>query len=541
MMQSPLRLQTLCVVVGLLMAALLAGCGNNGDAGKAASGPSQQILRAVMFGELRSPDPLSEKSAIGRTHGFMVYDTLFGVDSAQVAQPQMVESWTISDDGLAYSFTLRSGLKFHDGAAVQASDCVASIQRWTKYEKTGERLRRVLKELVAKDERTFTLTLIEPYGYLLDGFAKGGIMPAFIMPERYARLAPNDRSFVAIGSGPFVFKADEWRPGSRVVYEKNAQYLPRAEPADFLSGGKGVHFDRVEFIALPDHNSAASALVAGEIDYFENPTPDSLPHLSGHDEVTVAVLDPLGSQGVLRINHLNPPFNDVRARRALLYAVDRDQFMQSVTSDPSQYVACGAYFMCGGPLESSVGEVGRDVEKAKQLLKESGYRGEKVVVLQPTNNPQLNALTVVAVSQLRHIGLNIDAQPMDYSTALARRMSKAPLSQGGWNLYLTSLQGLDASAPLNPFLAANCDDNEGSWACDQQIEDLRSDLLRQSDPAPRKVIAAKLQQRTYDVVQYVALGQYVRLVAYRADLVGVVTGAPVFWNMQRRSEGSANE
>src|SRR5690606_35571010 len=158
---------------------------------------------------------------------------------------------------------------------------------------------------------------------LIDGFAKGGIMPAFIMPERYARLAPNDRSFVAIGSGPFVFKADEWQPGSRVVYEKNKEYVSRAEPTDFLSGGKVVHFDRVEFIASPDHNSAASALLAGEIDYFENPTPDSLPHLSGHAAVKVTVLDPLGSQGLIRINHLNPPFNDLRARQALLYAVDR--------------------------------------------------------------------------------------------------------------------------------------------------------------------------------------------------------------------------
>lgn len=535
MMQSPLRFETLRVVAGLLMAALLAACGNGGEASKTTSGPSQKILRTVMFGELRSPDPLSEKSAIGRTHGFMVYDTLFGVDSAQVAQPQMVDTWSVSDDGLTYSFTLRPGLKFHDGAPVLAADCVASILRWTKYEKTGERLRRVLDELVANDERTFTLTLTEPYGYLIDGFAKGGIMPAFIMPERYARLAPNDRSFVAIGSGPFVFKAEEWRPGSRVVYEKNEEYASRSEPADFLSGGKVVHFDRVEFIALPDHNSAASALLAGEIDYFENPTPDSLPHLSGHAAVKVTVLDPLGSQGLIRINHLNPPFNDLRARRALLYAVDRDQFMQSVTSDPSQYVTCAAYFMCGAPLESTAGEVGRDVEKARQLLKQSGYRGERVVVLQPTNNPQLNALTVVAVSQLRNIGLNVEAQPMDYTTALARRMSKAPLGEGGWNLYLTSLQGLDASSPMNPFVAANCDDNEGSWACDRQIEDLRSELLRQSDPAERKAIAARLQQRTYDeVVQYVPLGQYVRLVAYRADLAGVITGIPVFWNMQRQ-------
>lgn len=519
-------------VLVLSLSFVVAGCGGPSDSASDAEG--LKVLRAVMYGELRSPDPLAEKSAINRTHGFMVYDTLFGVDSAQQPQPQMIETWAVSDDGLSYSFTLRPDLKFHDGAPVRAADCVASVVRWMKYEKTGERLQRVLVEIKAADETTFTMTLKEPYGYLIDGLAKAGIMPAFIMPQRFANMPPGDRTFEAIGSGPFVFKADQWQPGNRVVYERNADYVARAEPADFVSGGKRVHFDRVEFIALTDHNSAASALLAGEIDYFENPTPDALPHLRNHAGVKVEVFDALGSQGVLRINHLNPPFDDVRARRALLFAVDREQFMQSVTNDPSQYIACEAYFMCGAPLESDAGAVERDPRKARQLLKESGYRGERIVVLQPTNNPQLNALTTVAVSQLRHIGLNIDAQAMDYGTALARRMSKEPITQGGWNLYLTSLQGLDASSAFNPFLAANCELNEGSWACDEQIETLRTELLRERDPEARRLIASRLQQRSYEeVVQYVTLGQYVRLVAYRSDLTDVIKGIPIFWNMQR--------
>jgi len=218
----------------------------------AGAASAQSTLRVVMLSDLKILDPIWTTAYIVRDHGYMIYDTLLAMDAELNVKPQMADSWTVSDDKLTYTFVLRDGLKFHDGQAVTADDCVASLKRWGARDAMGQKLMQFTKELAVVDARTFTLTLKEPYGMVLESLGKPSSSVPFIMPKRIAETPPDKQVSEFVGSGPFVFKKELWRPGEKVVYEKFADYKPRPEPASGLAGGKIPYLDRVEWVVLPD-------------------------------------------------------------------------------------------------------------------------------------------------------------------------------------------------------------------------------------------------------------------------------------------------
>ena len=192
----------------------------------AGAASAQTTLRVVMLSDLKILDPIWTTAYIVRDHGYMIYDTLLAMDAKLEIKPQMLDSWKVSDDKLVYTFTLRDGLKFHDGAPVTSEDCIASIKRWGARDAMGQKLMQFTKEMAVVDARTFTLTLKEPFGMVLEALGKPSSSVPFIMPKHIAETPPDKQITEFIGSGPFVFKKDQWRPGDRVVYEKFADYRP---------------------------------------------------------------------------------------------------------------------------------------------------------------------------------------------------------------------------------------------------------------------------------------------------------------------------
>ena len=193
--------------------------------------PAQaETLRVVMHSDLKIVDPIWTTAYISRNHGYMIYDTLFAMNENFEPQPQMVDRYTVSDDELTYTFVLRDGLKFHDGAPVTADDAVASLKRWAARDTMGQLLMKFVKGFTVADPKTFTLELTEPYGLVLLSLAKPSSNVPFIMPKRVAGTPPTEQIADYTGSGPFVFKADAWRPGVVAVYEKFDGYVPRQEP-----------------------------------------------------------------------------------------------------------------------------------------------------------------------------------------------------------------------------------------------------------------------------------------------------------------------
>jgi peptide/nickel transport system substrate-binding protein len=268
----------------------------------------------------------------------------------------MVEAEDVSTDGLTWTFRLRPGLKFHDGEPVRALDAVASINRWAARDRMGEMIKAVENELVAIDDRTFRWALKRPYPKMLLALGKLFLPCCFVMPARIAATDPFRQIGEFVGSGPMRFVRNEWVPGAKAVFEKFAGYVPRQEPPSWLAGGKNIMVDRIEWITLPDPATAAAALQNGEVDWLELVIPDVLPLLRKNRNLVTAINDPLGMVGVLAMNHLFPPFNDVRARRAILMALSQEDYMRAyVGDDDSLWKPVGGYFAPGTPLYTEEG------------------------------------------------------------------------------------------------------------------------------------------------------------------------------------------
>ena len=497
-----------------------------------------KVIKMIPGGDLRIIDPIQNASYISRNHGYMVYDTLFAVDSKGQVKPQMVDTFQLSADKKKYTFTLRAGMKWHDGAPVTAADCVASLKRWGAKDVSGRLLMAEVASMDVVNDSTFTMTLKEPFGLVLDALGKPSSNVPFMMPARIANTDPNQQITDATGSGPFIFKKDEWVPGNKVVYLKNPNYVARKESADGLAGGKVVKVDRVEWIYIPDQNTALAALTNGEADIFELPQADFIPMLQKNANIKLAA-DALGNQGWLRPNHLLPPFNNPKARQALQYLVNQEEYL-AAAGFPDQFRVkyCGAYFMCGSPNETMAGAEafkGQNLERAKQLMKEAGYNGEKIVVLTPSDPPVQAAAAMVTVQNLRKIGVNVDAQAMDWSTLLGRRAKKDPIDKGGWHIFHTYSVGYDVVSPVNnAYLQGTCDAAPAGWSCDKTMEDLRMAWAREGDAAKRKKLTDDIQKRAFEQTPYVNFGQFFWPMAYRSNLKGlIVTGIPVMWNVEK--------
>jgi peptide/nickel transport system substrate-binding protein len=505
------------------------------------SANAQTTLKVVMHSDLKIVDPIWTTAYITRNHGYMVYDTLFAMDDKGEIKPQMVDKYDVSADKLTYIFTLRDGLAWHDGAPVTAEDCVASIKRWAAKDSLGQKVMTFVDGITVGDAKTFTIKLKEQTGLLIFALGKPSSNVPFMMPKRVADTDPNTQISDFTGSGPFVFKREEWKPGDKAVYAKFDKYKPRSEPASGLAGGKVAKVDRVEWVAISDQQQAINALLAGEIDYIEAPSHDLLPLAKGDKNVKLVDWNPLGNQYTFRPNHLHPPFNNPKIRQALWYAFNQKDFLDAVIGDPAYYKVCKAMFVCGAPMATEAGMEGlleSNFQKARDLLKEGGYDGTPVVLMHSTDLQVLTNLAPVAKSLMEKAGFKVDMQSMDWQTLVARRAKKDPPNAGGWNAFLTSWVSADI---LNPVMAgffnAGCDKAMFGWPCDEQIEKLRDQFARETDPGKQKEIAAAAQKRNTEFTTHLYLGQWYLPAAVRKNVDGVLsTPAPVFWNIEKKSQ-----
>ena len=509
-----------------------------------ASAQGQKTITAVMQADVKIFDPIVNTADITSRFALMVFDTLFSLDQNLVPQPQMVGKYDTSPDGLTYTFVLRDGLKFHDGTPVTADDVVASLKRWWVKDGGGQIIQKYSKELTAVDDKTFRLVLSQPYGLVLDTLAKPDANVPVIMPKRLAATDPNEAVPEIVGSGPFKFVKDEWVPGSKVVFAKNTDYVPRSEPANGFAGGKVVKVDRVEWVVLPDPQSAIQALNRGQVDFIEVPQVDLLPLLKANKDVRVEDMSPLGTQGILRINHLQPPFTDPRARHAMQWLVNQRDFMTAAIGDPSLWQVCGSFLICGEPMAFQDGadmlnqDIPSDqrIAKAKELLQQAGYKGEPVVLLDPVNYPRFHAANLVFSEALKKAGVNVQLDTMDWSTLVTRRTKKDPVSQGGWSIFFTSNGGLEGSNPaFNISTSAGCDKAWWGWPCDPKLEELRSQWALATTLDARKKIAQQIQIVATDDVIYIPWGVWKTPSAMRVSLKNMlkVPDSIVFWNVEK--------
>ncbi len=500
----------------------------------------QKTVRAVMHGDIPTFDPIWTTANMSAYHGGMVYDTLFGIDADSNVKPQMVGKYDVSADQLTYTMELRDGLKWTDGTPVTARDCVASLRRWAARDGAGQILMDRSKDLVAKDEKTIVLMMKERWGLVLDSLAKTATPVCFMMREKEAMTDPMQKIDTVLGSGPFTLNMAETKPGSQYVYDKNPNYVPRSEAPSGIAGGKVVKLDRVIYQVMPDSQTAVAALQTGEIDFLELVPIDLVGQLQADKNVKLEMLNVLGQVGVIRVNFLHPPFNNVKARQAMLYLINQENHMKATFADAKYYRQCGSLFTCGTPMENDANTdwfKGKpNYAKAKQLFAEAGYKGEEVTLLQATNIDYMRNSADILAQELRQAGVNVKVIPMDWSGVVTRRAVKTAPADGGWNIFLTSAGGPAVGHPI--ALGAHAASGEKGWfgwPLDAKHEELRNAWALASTIEERKKIAVELQANAWNFVPQVFFGQWTQPAAMRNNIQNMLKMAEMvpWWNVEK--------
>ena len=496
-------------------------------------------LRFVPQANLAALDPIWTTAIVTQMHGYHVYDTLYALDTRLQPQPQMAAGHETSADGRVWRITLRDGLRFHDGEPVRATDCAASLARWARRDPFGQILAAAVEEWRAAGDRVLEIRLTRPFPLLLEALAKPDANVPFIMPERLARTDANTQVTEVVGSGPYRFARGEFVSGSRVVYAKNDGYVPRGEPNDGAAGAKVAHFPRIEWHILPDPATAAAALQAGEVEWLEQPLSDLIPTLQRNRNIEVGVLNEAGLMSVMRLNHLQPPFNNPRVRQAVALAVDQSEYMRSTLGeDRSVWRECRSLFPCGTPFGvedlSALNAPPRGLDRARAALAASGYNGERVVIINPTDFPLIAPHGQITADRLRRIGMNVELAETDWGTVVQRRVRTEPVERGGWSIFHTFGSSL---AYLNPAVSSLVKGPGASgwfgWWENARAGELVQAWLDAPDAALQASLANELNRLAQDEVATIPLGQFYARNAWRRSITGLVKGSmPYPWGVR---------
>jgi peptide/nickel transport system substrate-binding protein len=517
-------------LVGLIAAGILAMSGS-------AAFAQEKVLRVAPQADLRILDPIWTTAIVTRNHAFMIYDTLFGMDAQGKILPQMVDTWKTSADGLVWDFKLRPGLAFHDKTPVTSADVIQSIKRWGSRDTLGVAMMERMSKMEAIDANNFRLTFSKPFGMVLDAFAKAS--PPFIMPERIAKTPGDQQISENIGSGPFMFKQDEYRPGNRIVYLKNKDYVSRAEPPQGTAGGKPVPVDRVDWVVLKDAQTQANALANGEIDMIERMPPEQYSAFKANANIELISQMPQGST-MLVMNHLVPPFNNDKIARAATLAISQEALLRAQMVNNDLFKSCASIYPCGTIYASTTrtsGFTGKpQFAAAKKLLEEAGYDGKPIVIMHPTDHSTLNKYPPVMAALLKQAGFNVEVQSMDWQTLVTRRAKKDPSDKGGWNIFMTGFFLADTINPLvfSP-ITGNGEKGWFGWPTNAKVEALKGQFLETIDETKRKELAAQIQEEVYASGMFAPLGEYKPLVAVRKGVTGVLQSPnTVMWNIDKK-------
>ncbi len=499
----------------------------------------ERVLRFIPQIDLVFLDPVFSMTNITRNHAGLVFDRLYSADNKLRAHPQMAEGHTIDNDGKRWTIKLRDGLKFHDNEPVLARDAVASLQRWGKRDVLGRELMAATDELSAPDDRTIVFRLKRRFPLLAEALAKPGANMSAIMPERIAKTDPFKAITEMVGSGPFKYVASERLQGVRNVYEKFHGYVPRpGGTPDGDSGPKIAHFERIVWTTMPDQGTALVAMQKGEQDWWEYAAQDLLPVVRRDRNLRAGVLEKLGNYAFVRFNQAQPPFDRPEMRRAILRAINQEDFVTAIAGGEPELQRAGVgFFPPGTPDDTPDGlETIRprySEAEARAALKAAGYNGEKIICINAGDYPNLKAASEVLSDLLKRIGINLDVVTLDWATMTQRVIKKGPPEEGGFHLHMLNVPGLSVASPLVNSRIRGVEANESGWYKGPRYEALRAEWMLAEDPATRRRLAGEIQRELVQSVPLAPCGVTYQPAAWRADLEGVLEGVPKFWNVRR--------
>jgi peptide/nickel transport system substrate-binding protein len=503
----------------------------------AAGGPKfGGTLRIVSHGSVSTLDPVFSLFAVVNYVSSQFYEQLFGWDGNLDTKERLVDTWSVSADGLIYTFNLRQGVRFHDGDPFTSADAVASITRWRDGGTPTAGIVRRFTEDDAFDvvnDRTFTWTMNEPLGattFILS--IPHGALP--MMKEEMARTPFSDQVPENIGTG--VYKFVQWQQGDRVTLERNDDYTSRTD--QFSPGGYTgeniAYIDRLIFLEVPDEETKMAGIETGEWDVIEFAGLDFFQRMDSNPDINVTLYRP-GLRSNVYLNPQIPPFSYKLARQALQTGIKVEDFMHAL-GDENLWIVCHAVYYCGTPLETTFGStfdvqtsqgtrtIGHnvsDMETAQLLLKDSDYAGETTIILNPTDLAVLTPLGHVLKPVMEEIGFNVEMPALDWST-----ITSMFGNTDSYSLATDAYEHYCCGNPIQDHLVSGTLD---FIIKDAELINLQLAFVREPDDAARFKIVEEIQAKRWEKVTSLSLGQFFPMHPSRAELKGWIVRAVPFY------------
>ena len=479
-------------------------------------------LRIVAQGSIASIDPIWSIFYVTNAVAQHIYEAPFGWDSRLETHERLVDDWTLSEDGLTYTFNLRPGVTFHDGRPLTAEDQVASIKRWYGATFSATAIAKQFFDddnVVAVDQDTFQITLDEPTGsltYLL-GMSHG---VAYAMPAELAATPATTEVTTRIGTGAYKFK--DWEFGNKLTLERHEAYVPRTEPDSNYVGRNIAYIDELTWLEVPDPETAVAGLETGEWDAIDGAGFDFYQRFIDNPDIHISQYKP-GNHAWLALNPQIQPFNDQFARQAILAGINAEDFMFSL-GPQDLWIKCGAVFYCGTPLEVETGLEfydQDDIPRAKELLAQSSYDGETVVILNPTDYATITPLGLVAQPMMEEVGFNTEMPALDWSSVTTQIGNTQAYSMfTAWSAHFDT---------GHPILDVNSSGTFDWVIRDEELNDLQLSFVRAGTAEEQLEIVREMQRQYYIKVPTAPLGQFFPMVAVTSALKNFEINALPFY------------
>jgi len=495
-MPAPLLSRPLAALAAaalLPLAACSSGDGVDLDGSGGGSGEGRGLTAAI-GGEPDQLDPHKTTSYFSFQVLENVYDTLVEPDEELEMQPALAESWELSDDQLTWTFQLRDGVTFHDGSDFTAEDVVYSFNRIIDEELSNAWRFSAVKKVVATDPQTVEIRVKQPSPNLLSSI--GGFKGVAIVQEDNAESG--DITTAPVGTGPYSLT--DYTSGDHIDLEANASYW----------GGE-PEIPSIRFRFITEGSTALAALKAGEIDWTDSIPPQQVESLAEDDAVELGQ-SPSNDYWYLALNQKRKPFDDVRVRQAIAFALDRDEIAQ-VTSYGTAEVNQLAI-----PADSvwytEYDTYSHDPDRAEQLLDDAGVDDLEMQLMVSSDYPETVDAAQVIADQLDEVGIDLKIRSLDFGTWLDEQ------AQGNFDmLYMGWLGNIDP----DDFYYAQHHSEGGSNAqgyANPEVDELLERGRAETDPDARKEIYAEAATQIADDASYIYLYNPSVIQAWSPDLEG---------------------